>query len=112
MVPRLASALVVSALLRVTGDQGGFGTVIARGDAEAGAILIVLAERGVGKQVFERILQPDGRYGWLGSIAAAPNESEIRKFLEKRRRIDPDCWVVELDIAPAERFTALIAAFD
>ena len=31
---------------------------------------------------------------------------ELRAFLAKRMRFDPDLWIVELDIADPERFIA------
>ena len=46
MEARLTSAMFVSALLRLVENEGGFATVVAKGDASAGAVLIVLAQRG------------------------------------------------------------------
>ncbi len=112
MAERLASSVVVSALLRLAEREGGFATVVAKGDSTAGAILILLAERGQRVQVLERLLQPDGSYRWDAPIAAAQNEAELDRFLERRRRFDPDSWIVELDIASAERFTDEIRALD
>lgn len=112
MTPRLTSAVMVSALLRLTQDQGGFGAVLAKGDAGAGAIILVIAERGRTMHVLERILQPDGRYAWGDSMAAAPNDQELDKFLERRRRFDPDLWLIELDVPSAERFAAEMTALD
>jgi hypothetical protein len=110
--PRLASSVLVSALLRRAEQEGGFATVVAKGDPGAGSIMIILAERGRRVRLIERVLGQDGRYAWGESLKAGPNAEEIDKFLEKRRRFDPDLWVVELDTASAERFAAEIAAFD
>jgi hypothetical protein len=110
--PRLSSSVLVSALLRRVAGDGGFGTVIAKGDANAGAIVIVLAERGRRVQLLERLLQPDGNYAWGESLKAGQNEEELDRFLDRRRRFDPDLWIVELDTASAERFAAEISGFD
>ena len=112
MNPRLASAVAVSALLRLTQQQGGFGTVLKKGDADSGAIILVIAERGTFAKVLERLLQPNGDYGWAESLKGAPNADELNKFLEKRRRFDPDSWVLELDVASAERFAAEMTELD
>ena len=112
MSVRIASEVLVSALLHMAERDGGFGTVIARGDASAGAILILLAERGRPVGVLERLLQPNGAYSWDSPLKGGQNEDELNKFLERRRRFDPDSWVVELDIASAERFAAEIIALD
>lgn len=105
MGARLGSSLLVNALLRLAGQEGGSGVVIAKGDPDAGAITVILAERGARRLVLERAVEPDGRYTWqeVGNRAAA-NEEEFQKFLERRRRIDPDLWLIELDVASAERF--------
>ena len=62
--PRLASSTLVSALIRLAEADGGFGAVLARGDATAGAIAIILLERGDNPRVFERLLEPSGDYAW------------------------------------------------
>jgi hypothetical protein len=110
--PRLASSVLVSALLRRVEQEGGFGAVIQKGDPGAGAVAIILAERGRRVQLLERVLQPDGNYAWGESIRAGQNEDAFDKFLEKRRRFDPDLWILELDTASAERFAAEITALD
>ena len=107
MEPRLQSAVMVSALKRQAEVEGGFAAVLARGDSQSGAILVILAEKGRKVRVLERTLQGDGRYAWqdIGS-QAAQNEEEFQKFLDRRRKFDPDLWLIELDVASAERFAA------
>lgn len=111
MSARLATSVLVSGLIRQAQAQGGFGAVLAKGDPTAGAVTIVLAERGKKVSVLERMLQPDGRYSWQESAQALEREEEFTKFLERRRKFDPDLWIVELDIASAERFAAEINSF-
>ena len=80
-------------------------TVLAKGDATAGAILIVAQERGENPHLLERGFGPDGR---TTLVAAGPiGESQaVTDYWMRRRRSDPDLWVVEVDIAAAERFVA------
>ncbi len=107
MQPRLASKVLVSALLRRAESEGGFGVVLAKGDSTAGAITLILAEKGRKLRIMERALQPDGRYIWQQiPTQAAENEEEVDRFLARRRKFDPDLWLIELDIASAERFAA------
>jgi hypothetical protein len=103
---RLASSVLVSALLRRAQDEGGFGAVIAKGDPTAGAIAVILAEKGRKACFLERLLQPDGRYAWQSARQEIENEEEFKSFLERRGKSDPDLWILELDIACAERFAA------
>ena len=106
MTERLASAVLVSALLRRAQEEGGFGAVLAKGDATAGAIAVILAEKGRKACLLERLLQPDGRYAWEETRQIVENEAEFQAALARRRKYDPDLWILELDIASAERFAA------
>ncbi|HEY0011906.1 MAG TPA: DUF1491 family protein [Allosphingosinicella sp.] len=111
MQARLASSVLVSALLKLAGRDGGFGAVLARGDAQAGSVTVILTERGERRMVVERIVQPDGSYAWQESgNHAATTDEEFKKFLDRRRRFDRDLWVIELDTASAERFADEMAA--
>ena len=107
MEPRLQSSLLVTALIRRVESEGGFAAVLAKGDPDSGSVLLVLAEKGRKAGFLERVLQPDGRYSWqaVGEQALA-NTEETEKFLQRRRKYDPDIWLIELDIPSAERFTA------
>ena len=112
MTGRLASSVVANGLIRLAEQQGGFGAVLAKGDASAGTIVVILVERGERRVVLERLLLPDGNYGWRDSPGAGQNEEDMVKFLDRRRRFDPDLWVLELDTASAERFAAEMTAID
>lgn len=104
---RLSSAMLVGSLQRKAESEGGFAAVLARGDSNSGAILVILAEKGRKVRILERLLTPAGHYEWtpIGSQALA-NEEEFTKFQRRRRDFDPDIWLIELDIASAERFAA------
>lgn len=106
MTARLASSVLATSLLRRAQAEGGFGAVLAKGDSTAGAIAVILAEKGKKACILERLLQPDGSYSWQPSRQDVENEQEFTSFLERRRRSDPDLWILELDIASAERFAA------
>ena len=106
MEPRIAASVLAGGLIRKAEGEGGFGAVLAKGDATAGAILLVLAERGANPRLFERLLQPDGLYAWAESPQRPGDGAALQALIDRRRRIDPDIWVVELDIASAERFAA------
>jgi hypothetical protein len=107
MEARLQSSILVNALQRRAESQGGFAAVLARGDPTAGAVLVILAERGEKIRILERLLDRGERYVWqdVGQQALA-NEDEFKRFLDRRRRFDPDIWLIELDVASAERFAA------
>ena len=110
MIPRVTTSVLVGGLIRKAEAQGGFAAVLAKGDPTAGSVVVILIERGGGTAILERILQPDGAYKWqetTGQITDRITKSEdVPGFVERRRRFDPDLWVLELDIPSAERFAA------
>jgi hypothetical protein len=104
---RLPAKLEVSGLLRRVEADGDFATVLQSGDAEGGALLLIVSSRGRYFGCLERILAPSGAYEWRPSGPAESKGSEdLQGFLAKRTRFDPDLWIVELDIAAPERFIA------
>jgi hypothetical protein len=107
MTPRLTSAVLVSALVRRTDQQGGGAMVLAKGDATAGGILVLTYHKGTNPRFFERGIGPAGV---PALVASGPREitgeEEVSAYWRRRRASDPDLWVVELDIADAERFAA------
>ncbi|WP_423607287.1 DUF1491 family protein [Sphingomonas sp. MS122] len=107
MMARLASGLVVNALLRRVNAAGGSAMVLAKGEAEAGAILVLALERGGDPRFFERGIGPDGLPALVRSgPAEMADEASVSSYWQRRRSRDPDLWVIELDIAGAERFAA------
>ena len=102
MSGRLPSGVLVSALLRRVNDAGGFGAVMAKGDAQGGAILVIAVDKGAPPRLLERGLGPDGRTAMIDSTPAEDPDG----YWRRRRARDPDLWVVEVDIAAAERFAA------
>ena len=104
---RLTSAMLVGVLVRRAAGASGFATVLVKGDEISGAILIETAERGQAMGLFERVSDFAGGYR-LERCGPAPDEGtdSLNQYIARRRRSDPDLWVVELDIADAERFAA------
>ena len=96
MEARPAAGLIVSALIRRIESAGGTAMVLAKGDATAGALLVLLAERGVVSALIERMPGVEG-YSWV-EVGPAEGRDD---YLARRRRNDPDLWVVELDCAGA-----------
>lgn len=113
MTIRPTSRLLVQALIRATQAEGGFAAVLNTGDDGAGAILIQCIGRGEGEKPSPRLYerQPDFSKGY--SLAPLANqcwgdEMALTQYIERRRRSDPDLWVIELDSANAERLAAAI----
>jgi hypothetical protein len=99
--------MLVSSLVRRVAQAGGNAMVLARGDASAGAVLLVCTERGQFTSIQERILDMSGAYAWQPVGPDKTQDAEkIDNYLSRRRANDGDIWIIELDIANAERFAA------
>ncbi|MFZ9394658.1 MAG: DUF1491 family protein [Erythrobacter sp.] len=110
MDARLPAHLEIAALIRAIQAQDGFATVIAKGERDAGTILILTIDHGHGAVLYERMPQLDGSRPFIAAKRENPeNPDEIHDYLEKRRRQDPDIWILEADIADGERFIASLA---
>jgi len=104
---RLPAHLEASSLLRRAEVEGGFGMVVARGDPDRGALILLIVERGAHFACLERGMSLNGEYVWqiVGPAAGAP-DTILLEWTQKRRSNDPDSWLIELDVALPERFIA------
>lgn len=103
MEARLKSGIAVKALIRRC-DLAAIGVAVtARGDADAGAILVKLIGRDGLAAVLSQARRADGSFAWLRATGVAPvAESDADAYIERQRRRDPDLWVVEIETDAAE----------
>lgn len=109
--PRLASQIRVAALRRLAEAEGGFVTILRKGDEIAGALLVIALVKGRNPVIYDRFPSPEGSWSWQALTSQdIENEDEISEYWHKRRAKDPDLWVIELDVASTERLNGLLAA--
>ena len=107
MDARLPAHVEVSGLIRAVESAGGFAMVLQKGERDAGTILVLTTQNGRNTRLWERMPQLDGSRKFSCTREQDDeNPREIDEYVGKRRRSDPDCWVIELDIENAERFVA------
>lgn len=110
MEPRLPTHLEAGALIRRVQAEGGFATVIQKGEPEAGTILLVLCESGTNARAYERMPDLDGVRKWHCSKVQDPeNNQDFNHYIARRGEQDRDLWILELDIAQGERLIGLPA---
>jgi hypothetical protein len=104
---RLPSHVEAGGLIRQVQSIGGFAAVLHRGDPDRGAMVLLVAHKGVPHSLVERRLADDFSYRWT---QLAARELDWAGVTRDRPRIDPDCWLIELDVPDAERFIAEMIA--
>jgi hypothetical protein len=111
MPDRISAHVEASGLLRRAESEGGFGTILKRGDRERGTIILHVTRRGDHHCFVERTLTAEGSYSW---VQAGPKAGAVPAMLadwsQKRVRYDEDLWLIELDVPDPERFIAEIAS--
>lgn len=81
--------------------------VTAKGERDAGTILILTIYRGENAVLFEKMPQLDGSRPFIAAKQQNPEKpEEIFEYLEGRKNQDPDIWILEVDIADGARFVA------
>ena len=116
---RLTSRFLVDLLLRRAAAEGGFASVLAHGDDHGGAILVQCADRGRPGPLLEKRTGLDGKAEWVElAIPVAPSaedgdvpperaqERAVHAYCTRRRKSDPDLWLIELDIPNAPQLVA------
>lgn len=105
---RLPAALEATALTRRVAAAGDFATVLRKGDPDRGALILLVTSRGRHVACLERMLSLSGDgYRWerTGPPESA-SSADVARFVAQRTGFDTDSWLIELDIADAERFIA------
>jgi hypothetical protein len=98
MEPRLKSGIWVKALIRRCDIEAIGVAVLARGDPDAGAILLKLVAREGGCSVLAQARGAGGELLWMRATGpAAVPEADADSYIARQRQRDPDLWVVEID---------------
>ena len=108
MTERLPAHVEVGGLIRLAQAEGGFASVLHKGERDAGTILLVITERGDNPRLFERAPRADGTRDWSAiHTQNIESKKQFDSYLARRQAQDPDLWIVELDIANGERLIGL-----
>ena len=95
---RLPTHLWVMAHVRQCNDQGIPATVVRRGEASCGILVLKINQFEAGCRVLSQSRDIDGNLGWLAAFdgALAP-EDEADAYIARAVARDPDLWVVEIE---------------
>lgn len=92
----------MSALIARAQSAGAFATVLHKGDAGSGSVLVNV-RGGDGQHVlYQGAQNVDGARVWLAS--QAQSEAAIGQKIAKRRAFDEDLWVIEIEDRKGRHF--------
>lgn len=95
---RLTSETWVSALLRRVQGEGGFGAVVRRGNAQAGAIFLIIRSRDGTVRLLTPAPQSMNETSDRRFVErAVSGEDEVSTMLQSEQRFDSDLWIVECE---------------
>ena len=99
----LNSDLWVGALIRRAQIEGANATVVRKGDARAGTVIVKAyntADRTA--HLYSEAFGADGERLWIQPVTGT--ESELDAYIERQRGYDPDLWVVEIEDRQGRHF--------
>ena len=99
----LSSDLWVYALIRRAQLAGAYATVLRRGDARGGAVLVKTVNRKTGDaNLYAQAVGGQGETLWMQPLSGP--EADLEAYLKRAAGRDPDIWVVEIEDADGARF--------
>ena len=107
MRDRLPAHLEASAILRLAQALGGIGTVLAKGERDAGTILLVVQRRGHDAALYERMPDLDRSRAYSQTrVQDETDPAAFTDYLDRRKSQDPDIWIIEVDVDDPAEFIA------
>lgn len=98
MVMGLTTGLWVSAQVRLCDRAFIPATVVRRGDADAGTVLLKINRFEAGVTVYTQASNFDGEPAWSRGTGPAPvTETEADSYIARQVARDPDLWVLEIE---------------
>jgi len=96
--PRLKAKLWIHAAIRRCSVLAIPTFVVAKGDEDAGAVLIKLNRGAAGCEVFTQVRDGAGEAAWLRATGPDPvAEGVADAYIRRQRDIDSDLWVLEVE---------------
>ncbi len=95
--PRLTSDFWVTAYMSRLRLAGIPHFLRSRGDATAGAVLVILNHLNGQSTLYQRTMTIEGSRAW--GVLADGSEREVEDAMNRQRGFDPDLWVIEVEDA-------------
>ncbi len=106
-MPReLRADVWIGALVRRAQLGGAFATIVHKGDADRGDVLVKVTSARGKAVLYAPAFNPDGPtvFERLPKHVAEPDEAEVDAQVQKRLKMDRDLWVVEIEDREGRHF--------
>jgi hypothetical protein len=101
---KLSSDLWVYALVRRAQLAGAFATIVRKGDARGGAVLVKTFDpRTRQAHLYAQAFARDGESVWMQPLSTTA-EAELDAYAQRAAQRDPDIWIVEVEDPDGRRF--------
>ena len=95
---RLRTDIWLSGHLRHCSTHGVPATIVHKGEAFSGTVVLKLNLLDKGCRVLTQARDIDGNMGWLPALGGEPvEEAAADAYIERAVSRDPDLWVVEIE---------------
>jgi hypothetical protein len=95
--PRVKPGLWVKVQLRLCDRAGIALTVLRRGDADGGSVILKILGPEGRADLLVQATAPSGGIAWLRPLGAGPvDETEADAYIARQGGFDPDIWVLEI----------------
>jgi hypothetical protein len=95
--PRLKPGIWVKAQVRLCDRAGIALTVLRRGDADGGSVILKLIGAGGRADLLIQATGPRGDLAWMRPLGPDPvEEAEADAYIARQGAFDPDIWVLEV----------------
>lgn len=98
MDDRLPTSLWLEAHLRLIAQRGIPYTIINKGAASSGLVLLKIYAPGEGALLMQQQRALDGEMGWMALFKGAVTpEGEVDAYIARSVARDPDLWAIEIE---------------
>jgi hypothetical protein len=95
--PRIKAGIWVSMALRMGNTDGRYGSVVRKGDPDAGGVLVVLRHDKL-VSVLSQMRSAEGELAWMRATGADPvDDATADAYIARQVKFDPDLWVLEFE---------------
>ena len=93
---KLSTDLIVGATIRAAAMEGIAVTIIHKGEANSGSLLLKINKLDGSAEVLSQV-QIDDEMAWMPASGAPMEERDADTYIKDQISFDPDLWAIEIE---------------